>query len=77
MMPMVLLSGLATPVINMPEALQYVTYADPLRFAVDAVRRIYLEGAAAGDLLGDFVPMLLISVITLPLSGWLFYNRAV
>ena len=77
MMPMVLLSGLATPVINMPEALQYATYADPLRFAVDAVRRIYLEGAAAGDLLGDFVPMLLISAITLPLSGWLFYNRAV
>ena len=77
MMPMVLLSGLATPIINMPELLQYVTCADPLRFAVDAVRRIYLEGAAAGDLWGDFVPMLLISAITLPLSGWLFYNRAV
>ncbi|MGM9540856.1 ABC transporter permease [Anaerovibrio sp.] len=77
MMPMVLLSGLATPIINMPELLQYATYADPLRFAVDAVRRIYLEGAAAGDLLGDFVPMVLISAITLPLSGWLFYNRAV
>lgn len=77
MMPMVLLSGLATPVINMPEVLQYATYADPLRFAVDAVRRIYLEGAVAGDLLGDFVPMLIISVVTLPLSGWLFYNKTI
>lgn len=77
MMPMVLLSGLATPIINMPEALQYATYADPLRFAVDAVRRIYLEGAAAGDLLEDFVPMLIISAVTLPLAGWLFYNKAV
>lgn len=77
MMPMVLLSGLATPIINMPEALQYATYADPLRFAVDAVRRIYLEGAAAGDLLEDFVPMLIISSVTLPLAGWLFYNKAV
>ena len=77
MMPMVLLSGLATPVINMPDVLQYATYADPLRFAVDAVRRIYLEGAAAGELLGDFVPLLIISAVTLPLSGWLFYNKTV
>lgn len=77
MMPMVLLSGLATPVINMPTVLQYATYADPLRFAVDAVRRIYLEGAAAGDLTGDFVPLLIISAVTLPLAGWLFYNKAV
>ena len=77
MMPMVLLSGLTTPVINMPDVLQYATYADPLRFAVDAVRRIYLEGAAAGELLGDFVPLLIISAVTLPLSGWLFYNKTV
>ncbi|MGM9571680.1 MAG: ABC transporter permease [bacterium] len=76
MMPMVLLSGLATPVINMPEVLQYATCLDPLRFAVDAVRRIYLEGAAAADLWGDFIPMLLISAVTLPLAGWLFYNKA-
>ena len=77
MMPMVLLSGLTTPVINMPDVLQYATYADPLRFAVDAVRRIYLEGAAAGELLGDFVPLLIIAAVTLPLSGWLFYNKTV
>ena len=77
MMPMVLLSGLATPVINMPDVLQYATYADPLRFAVDAVRRIYLEGAAAGELLGDFLPLLIIAAVTLPLSGWLFYNKSV
>ena len=77
MMPMVLLSGLTTPVINMPDVLQYATYADPLRFAVDAVRRIYLEGAAAGELLGDFLPLLIIAAVTLPLSGWLFYNKTV
>ena len=49
-MPMVLLSGIATPINNMPEILQLCTWADPLRFAVDGVRRIYLEGAALGDL---------------------------
>ena len=32
--PMVILSGLVTPVYNMPEILQVLTYADPLRFAL-------------------------------------------
>lgn len=75
MIPMVLLSGLATPVINMPEVLQYATYIAPLRFAVDMVRRIYLEGAGVNDLWGDFIPMLFISAVTLPLAGWMFYNK--
>ncbi len=43
LMPMVLLSGMATPVENMPEALQIITFANPMRFALDAVRRIYPE----------------------------------
>jgi ABC-2 type transport system permease protein len=42
-MPLILLSGLVTPVGNMPTTLQILTYADPLRFAIDLVRRVYLE----------------------------------
>ncbi len=44
LLPMILLSGLATPVSSMPEALQVATYANPLRFALVCVRRVYLEG---------------------------------
>jgi ABC-2 type transport system permease protein len=46
-MPLMLLSGLLTPVRNMPEVLQLATYANPLRFGMDIVRRVYLEGAAS------------------------------
>ncbi|MBQ1940763.1 MAG: ABC transporter permease [Selenomonadaceae bacterium] len=77
MMPMVLLSGIATPINNMPEILQLCTWADPLRFAVDGVRRIYLEGAALGDLSENIAALLAIAGITLPGAGWLFYNRSV
>ena len=48
-MPMMLLSGLPTPVRNMPRVLQIATYVNPLRFAIDIVRRVYLEGAGLRD----------------------------
>lgn len=75
LIPMVLLSGIATPVDNMPQVLQWITYIDPMRFAVDAVKRIYLGGTPLSLLVGDFVPMLLIACVTLPLAGWLFRHK--
>jgi len=74
-MPMMLLSGLFTPVGNMPELLQMVTYANPLRFGMDLVRRVYLEGAGLREVAFDFVPMLAMAAVTLPLAAWLFRNR--
>lgn len=74
-MPLMLLSGLLTPVGNMPGILQTLTYANPLRFGVDLVRRVYLEGAGIADVASDFVPLLTIAAVTLPLAAWLFRNR--
>lgn len=75
LLPMVLLSGLATPVSNMPEPLQILTYADPLRFALDSIRRIYLEGCDAATVAGNFPPMLAVAALTLPAAAWLFRNK--
>ena len=75
LMPMVLLSGMATPVENMPEFLQTVTYANPMRFALDSVRRIYLEGCTFLDVAFNFVPMLTVAAITLPVAAYLFRNN--
>jgi ABC-2 type transport system permease protein len=77
LMPMMLLSGLTTPVANMPEVLQIATYANPLRFGIDMVRRIYLEGVGLGVLLPDFVPLVIITAVTMPTAGWLFRHRLV
>jgi ABC-2 type transport system permease protein len=74
-MPLTLLSGLVTPVRNMPEILQIVTYVNPLRFGVDLVRRVYLEGAGFMDIAPDFIPMLGVAAVTLPLAAWLFRHR--
>jgi ABC-2 type transport system permease protein len=74
-MPLILLSGLATPVRNMPQFLQIATLVNPLRFAIDLVQRVYLEGATLAMVAYDLVPLLIISAITLPLAAWLFRHR--
>lgn len=75
MMPLMLLSGLLTPVQTMPAILDTLTYANPLRFAIDLVRRVYLEGAGFMDIAFNFIPMLVMASLTLPLAAWLFRNR--
>ena len=74
-MPLMLLSGLLTPVRNMPLILQLATYANPLRFGVEIVRRVYLEGAGLPEVAANFIPLLAMAALTLPLAAWLFRNR--
>jgi ABC-2 type transport system permease protein len=74
-MPLILLSGLATPVRNMPEFLQIATLINPLRFAIDLVQRVYLEGVGLLTVIHDLIPLLIISGVTLPLAAWLFRHR--
>ncbi|MGO4391384.1 ABC transporter permease [Variovorax sp. M-6] len=76
-MPMMLLSGLTTPVSNMPRVLQIATLANPLRFAIDLVQRVYLEGVGLLTVWHNLIPLFVIAAITLPLAAWLFRHRLV
>jgi drug efflux transport system permease protein len=44
MLPSVLLSGLMFPIANMPEPVQWLTYANPLRYFLVIVRGVILKG---------------------------------
>jgi ABC-2 type transport system permease protein len=50
LMPGVLLSGFLFPVRNMPQAIQYVTYLDPLRWYLEILRGIVQKGSGAAIL---------------------------
>ncbi len=76
-MPLMLLSGLATPVRNMPEPIQILTYANPMRFAIDLIQRVYLEGVGIATVWYDLVPLSVIAMLTLPWAAWLFRHRLV
>jgi ABC-2 type transport system permease protein len=43
-LPAYLLSGFITPIHNMPEVLQWLTYVVPARYFVTVLRAIYLKG---------------------------------
>jgi len=75
LVPAVILSGFATPIANMPEAVQYLTYLDPLRYFLVIVRGVFLEGDSFGLLWQQFWPMLLIGLFSLTTAGWLFRHR--
>jgi len=72
MMPFALLSGLTTPLSNMPDIFQDFTYANPLRYAIDIAHRVYLEGAGLDQLVPDLWPMAIIATVTLSSAAWLF-----
>jgi ABC-2 type transport system permease protein len=74
-MPFSLLSGLTTPVNSMPEFLQSVMVINPLRFALDITKRVYLEDAGFVQLLPDFLPLAIIGLVTLSGAAWLFRRR--
>jgi ABC-2 type transport system permease protein len=74
-MPFSLLSGLATPIENMPKSLQIATLVNPLRYAIDMARRVYLEGAGLDRLVPDLLPLAATAVVTLSASSWMFRNR--
>jgi ABC-2 type transport system permease protein len=74
-MPFSLLSGQTTPLMNMPLWLQYFTAMNPLRYAIDITRRVYLEGARFDQLGADLIPLTIISAVTLTAGSWLFRQR--
>jgi len=74
-MPFALLSGFTTPFSSMPDALQTVMVINPLRYALDITKRVYLEGAGFVTLVPDFMPLVVIGLVTLSGAAWLFRRR--
>jgi ABC-2 type transport system permease protein len=75
MVPAVILSGFATPIANMPEAVQLITLIDPLRYFLIILRKVFLEGAGFDVLADQYWPMAVIAAVSLGLASWLFRNR--
>ena len=48
--PVMFLSGTLVPVESMPQALQYVSLASPLRYYMDIILGVFLKGAGLAEL---------------------------
>ncbi len=56
-LPFFMLSGFVFPIGNMPEAVQWLTYLNPLRYLLVIVRGIYLKGTGMDVLWPQFLAL--------------------
>ena len=75
MVPAVILSGFATPIENMPQFVQWLTYLNPMRYFLIIVRSVFLQGASFDLLWSQYWPMLLIGLANLSVAAVLFRKR--
>ncbi|MBO9623803.1 MAG: ABC transporter permease [Sphingomonas sp.] len=73
--PLILLSGYAAPIDNMPGWLQVVTFLDPARYFLVIVQGLFLKAMPAGAVFHQLWPLVLIAIATLSASAWLFRAR--
>ena len=53
--PFAMLSGMATPVASMPDVIQTAMLVNPVRHSIEALHRLFLEGATFRDILPTYL----------------------
>jgi ABC-2 type transport system permease protein len=74
-MPAFMLSGFAFPIHNMPIAVQYLTFLNPLRYFMQIVRGIFLKGTGVAILWPQMLALFVIGVSILGFSALQFRKR--
>jgi ABC-2 type transport system permease protein len=73
--PLIMLSGYASPIENMPVWMQWLTYADPVRYFLVIVQGVFLKAMPAWAVFEQLWPLVIIATVTLGVSAWLFRAR--
>lgn len=77
MVPLMLLSGYASPVDNMPDWLQLFAYINPAYHMLVICEGIFLKNMGAAMVFDHVWPMLVVAALTLSLAAWLFRAKTV
>ena len=73
--PAFMLSGFAFPIRNMPVAVQYLTYLNPIRYFIEIVRGIFLKGAGVDVLWPQMAALTVYGITVLSLSAMRFQKK--
>ena len=76
MVTFLLLSGLFTPVENIPRGMRWLADINPLRYLIQIIRKIFLKGSGPEEFAGELLSLCLIALTVLALS-LLNYRRFV
>jgi len=72
----IMTSGFFTPITNMPEVVQYITYLNPLRYFMVIVRGIMMKGSGVAELYPQILALLAFGVGIFTFS-WLRFSKRV
>ncbi len=75
LVPMVMLSGFATPISSMPEIFQSLTLLNPMRYGLELIQRIFLEGASFLDLWPLFAAIMAVTVVAVLAAVFSFHHK--
>jgi len=73
--PAFMLSGFAFPIHNMPVAVQWLTYLNPLRYFMEIVRGIFLKGTGIEVLWPQILSLAVYGVVVMGFSALRFRKR--
>jgi ABC-2 type transport system permease protein len=68
LMPAIIFSGFASPISSMPTVLQWITFADPLRYYIVILRGVFLKGVGFGVLRPQMESLAIFAVLILTAS---------
>ena len=74
-MPSIFLSGFFFPLEAMPQALQVISYAIPLRYMLTIIRGIVLKGVGLRILAGEVLAVAIFGVLILSIASRRFRKR--
>ena len=75
MLPSMLLSGMIFPISSMPDILQWISYINPVRWFVQAIRDVMIRGVGLGDVWQEVLILLAMTIFLMVFSIKKFKNR--
>ena len=75
LLPALMLSGYVFPIENMPEAVQWLTLVNPLRYYIELTRGIVVKGASVSDLWSSLLALAALGALVLWGSAQRFRKR--
>ncbi|MDF7777203.1 ABC transporter permease [Sphingomonas sp. AOB5] len=73
--PLIILSGYASPVDNMPDWLRMIAYANPPTWFLNICEGVFLKAMPASEILANTWPLVLIAAVTIGAASMLFRSR--
>lgn len=73
--PLTLLSGATSPIENMPDLFQKLSYLDPLRYMVVIIRGVTLKDAPWSALWPNLLALVVFAIVLFSISAWRFRKQ--